>query len=328
VSWAPNGKSISFQRFSDSGSRDEIDVVETSGRNERRVDRGNCAVWSADGQRLAYRPAAGGIAVTRPGAPPRQLVKEKRAGCPAWMADGSRLVYFAAGTPYVVSADTAAVRKPSAAERKRVRLVQDSGQTWSKDGRFLEVEGDFDSNWQVVRISTLHGATATFRWSDDHSPVWSPDRRKLAFVRMQKTEQILIFDTTRRRLRRLAAGTNLAWSPDGNWIAFGRNNRVFVMRFRGGAARPIGTGNHPAWSPDGRFIAATGAGLVVMSRDGKRQRRVDLAAVESAGCPGEAAAPNGGPRWSHDGRRLTFSFWCEDYQVDQAAVVTRDKWRP
>jgi Tol biopolymer transport system component len=326
VEWSPNGAQIAFVRYSDSAPTDEIDVVDANGRNERRIGRGDCPAWSPGGKRLAYAVAAG-IAIVRPGRPGRLLANQQHAGCPLWFADGRRILFFTGGRPYVVDAGSASIRKATAADRTHVRLLQDPGQTVTKDGKFLDAEGDFDENNYVVRVSTLRGTVATFRWSDDYSPAWSPDRRKLMFVRLQRTRRIFIFDTIAKRLHRFAAGTDPAWSPDSKRIAFGHNNHIFVARIGAGAARPIGTGSTPAWSPDGRFVAATGGGgLFVMSPDGERRRRIDVRAVES--CEGGAETPSGRPSWSHDGVTLTFSYWCEADQMYEQAVVARNEWRP
>jgi Tol biopolymer transport system component len=334
IAWAPDGKRLAFMRY-DLVHADEIDIVGSDGRNERRVASGGCPVWSPDGRRLAFwaqdrKGRFAGIDVVRPGkGPPRVIARTKGAWCPVWSADGHRIFFFVgARNPYVANADTGAVSKPSAAERRQVRLAPTAGQFWSTDGKLLDAEGDFDENHYVVRVLTLHGVASTFRWSDDYSPVWSPDGRKLAFVRMQKVEQIFILDTVSKRLHRLAAGTNPAWSSDGNWIAFERKNEIFVVPARGGVARSIGKGRHPVWSPDNRSIAATGGGLFVISRDGESRRRIDRGADESCGTAGGAELPNERPAWSHDGGMLAFAYWCEADQADKLAVVGSDGTLP
>lgn len=59
---------------------------------------------------------------------------------------------------------------------------------------------------------------------------------------------------------------NAAWSPDGQWIAFGRRlartssgRQLWLMRADGSEARPLTTDmsqnyGPPSWSPDGRFL--------------------------------------------------------------------------
>ena len=54
-----------------------------------------------------------------------------------------------------------------------------------------------------------------------------------------------------------------AWSPDGNWIAFGAGAQIFKMRFTGNGFDTStitqltfeGRNFFPAWSPDGQWIA-------------------------------------------------------------------------
>jgi Tol biopolymer transport system component len=287
-------------------------------------------VWAPNARRLAFvaedqRGRVAGIATAGPGSsPPKLLVREKHAWCPVWSADGRRIVFFVGGRKALVAdAATGKVRRPSAAERKHVELAPTSAQYWSTDGKLLDPEGDFDENEYVVRVLTLAGTSATFRWSDDHAPAWSPDGQHLAFVRLQKAEQIFVLDATTRRSRRLAAGTNPAWSPDGKWIAFERKTEVFVVPSGGGTAHAIGKGRNPTWSPNSLSVAATGGGLFVMSRDGKTRLRVDRPGSEI--CEGGGAAPpSGRPAWSHDGRMLAFGSWCEADQTDELAVAGSD----
>ena len=284
-------------------------------------------MWSPNASTLAFaatdrRGRRLGIGVVEPGGETRLIGKRKPASCPAWSADGRRVVFFAgAGKPYVGDVATGVVRNPTAVERKHVRLEPTAAQIWSTDGKVLSQEGDFDENHFVVRVLTLHGVAATFRWSDDYDPAWSPDGRRLVFVRMQKTEQIFVLDTFGKRLRRFAAGTEPAWSPDGNWIAYELKGKLFVAPSAGGTARLLGAGRHPAWSPDSRLIAATSGGVFLVDRQTGARRRLDN--PKGTQCEG-AAPPNGQPSWSHDGLAVAFTYWVEACQSDEISVVTRD----
>ncbi len=76
------------------------------------------------------------------------------------------------------------------------------------------------------------------------------------------------------------------WSPDGRRIAFvkrqGKDSQIYVMNADGSAAMrltPSGVHLLPAWSPDGRRIAfissrAGDLALWVMDPDGRNQRRL------------------------------------------------------
>jgi acylaminoacyl-peptidase len=71
---------------------------------------------------------------------------------------------------------------------------------------------------------------------------------------------------------------NLAWSPDGKWIAFLSRAHIFVVSSSGGEARQISTGDFdhgpPAWMPDGLSILAAraGAGMVAFPVAGGEAR--------------------------------------------------------
>jgi len=118
-------------------------------------------------------------------------------------------------------------------------------------------------------------------------PVWSPDGRKIVFVRHAGDDtQIYIMNADGGSQRPLTRGPGRAdspaWSPDGLQIVFAatrdRVSKVAVMRSDGSRRRDLAPSHSeqraPAWSPDGRLIA-------FLSRAGREQ--YDLLARTSRG---------------------------------------------
>lgn len=114
--------------------------------------------------------------------------------------------------------------------------------------------------------------------------------------------------------------TSPRWSPDGQRVAFVRDEGIYVMNADGAdfervTARHPGT-EDPAWSPDGRRLAfsaesATGFALNVVNIDGTGLR--ELHAVENAYI--------GAPAFSPDGKQIAMS-------VDPSATGGQlDIWR-
>jgi Tol biopolymer transport system component len=124
-------------------------------------------------------------------------------------------------------------------------------------------------------------------------PAWSPDGRKLAFVRLNAALGSPIYvvkadGSGLLRLTRTAAlDADPAWSPDGRKLTFvsehDGNSEVYVMNANGTGRRnltrdPAFDGD-PAWSPDGRSIAfrSTRDGnteVYIMNADGSGQRNL------------------------------------------------------
>jgi Tol biopolymer transport system component len=127
-------------------------------------------------------------------------------------------------------------------------------------------------------------------------PAWSPDGRTIAFVR---SSAVYVRPADGSGQRRLAAGSDPAWSPDGRTIAFVRSGDIHVMSAAGNAQRRLGRGSDPAWSPDGRKISfLSKRDIYVMNADGSTQRNLT-----------RNTARDVDPAWSPDGRRIAFARW-------------------
>jgi Tol biopolymer transport system component len=150
-----------------------------------------------------------------------------------------------------------------------------------RNGRIAFVRGVHDANFDWLRRdvysvepggSGLRNLTGD-RPSDQFSPAWSADGRRIAYVEADGAaivgDELWTMRADGSRKRRLTqngtADEQPAWSPDGRWIVFSRQAAdgefdLAMIRSGGGRARlltrtPDLDERFPAWSPDGRSIA-------------------------------------------------------------------------
>ena len=229
----------------------------------------------------------------------RRLARNGHA--PAWSPDGRKIAFFSGSQIYLMNAD-GSERRP-VTNRTGGRSL-----AWSPDGRklaFLSGAGCGDFCFSLYAVNSdgsgLRNLTAKLAGNGGpgrgpaSDPAWSPDGRKIAFVRLNASfgTPIYVVDADGSGLRNLtpkpvgAFAYTPAWSPDGRKLAFTSerdgNSEVYVMNANGSGRRSL-TRNpafdaDPAWSPDGRKIAFVSNrdgsyGVYVMNADGSGQRRL------------------------------------------------------
>jgi tol-pal system beta propeller repeat protein TolB len=145
------------------------------------------------------------------------------------------------------------------------------------------------------------------------APAWSPDGTKLLFAGESSDPAhpagIYRIDADGTDLIQIVPGVglplNIAWSPDGQQIAFDMDYDIFRVQADGSGitqlTRNAGTNTSPTWAPDGQHIAFAStrdgtSALYVMTRDGADVHRIGSA---------QTAATQ--PAWSPDGMHIAFT---------------------
>jgi Tol biopolymer transport system component len=154
-------------------------------------------------------------------------------------------------------------------------------------------------------------------------PTWSPDGRRVAFVSTHETGQwtaytVDLLGSAPERIPGIPPhATDLAWSPDGNWIAFTNYDNpseqiddIFIIHPDGtGLTRLTDTPDFdeqgPAWSPDSRQIA-----FAKRSRsEGVGQYDIYRMHADGSGVAQVTSDPSSefDPAWSTDGTQIAFT---------------------
>jgi WD40 repeat protein len=158
------------------------------------------------------------------------------------------------------------------------------------------------------RIMTVNarggGARNVTAGKHDFEPSFSPDGRRIAFIRQVGSQRRLyVVNRTGSGLRRLPTGTGQPaepdWSPDGKQLVFRRftargGEALWLINADGRGLRALtsnGQAEDPCWSPDGMAIAFMSENGVYVV-EGAKTRLV----VRSAYFP----------EWSPDGKRIVY----------------------
>ena len=136
----------------------------------------------------------------------------------------------------------------------RTSTTSDAGIVYARDNDLYVRTGD-----RVRRLTRDRVA--------DGMPAWSPDRKRIAFVRNGNIHVMRADGTGIRRLTRGSINLYPAWSPRGDLIAFsstrarnGGESEIYVMKADGSQVRRLthgpryGGSTQPVFSPDGRYV--------------------------------------------------------------------------
>lgn len=111
---------------------------------------------------------------------------------------------------------------------------------WSSRGQIAFERADESCPFHCPNIflMRLGGVPRQLTYRGGSSPSWSPNGRKVAFVRRN---DIYLVRRSGRGLRRLThrGGYAPAWSPDGRWIAFIRGGDLYIVRTDGRRLRRL-----------------------------------------------------------------------------------------
>ncbi|HEX7361547.1 MAG TPA: protein kinase [Bryobacteraceae bacterium] len=234
---SPDGKTLAFVRFKDSGAAD-LCVVPLSGGAPRcrplHADWPWGLTWTASGDSII-------VSAMRTG--PFQLWRYRLGG----------------GTPTAVtSGEEDAIFPTSPRQGNQLAYVLSR-----RNVNLWELKID---NPQAVTASDARPIASSTRTQAD--PAFSPDGRKIAFLSDRSgTQEIWITDREAHTFAQLThfggpPTGSPSWSPDGLEIAFdsqqGARTDIYAISAEGGAPRRITTGPGencvPSWSADGKSI--------------------------------------------------------------------------
>jgi TolB protein len=229
-------------------------------------------------ERRLYRVDSDGAGVAILSPPGEQVLS------PVWSPEGRRMAYtrFGAGTGAVVIQDLVTGQRVTVTGTSSALNITP---VFSPDGRLLTYARSSEEGTDLFSVDITRNCCVqrltVGRYSDNLSPTYAPDGRRMAFVSTRAgLPQIYVMaaDGTDQELFAPfdfgATGPSNApeWSPDGASVVFHRDvsraPQVFVLDVATRRVRQLtssGRNEDPTWAPDGRHIA------FVSDRSGRRQ---------------------------------------------------------
>jgi TolB protein len=240
------------------------------------------AVFSTDGQTVAFAHVVGGSGsidlVDRDGSHRRTLVQRVSAQHLAWSPDGTSLAYdsgesiwrvdLSGGAPVRLTADDPA------------RDIESWQPSWSPDGKTIAYSR-FQTCFRCTAIWLINSDGTSPRQIYDtfqaRRPMFSPDGTKLAL----SLANDLVIDLNGHTVL-AGGGAYTIWSPHGTYVGY-TGHGLWIRNLQTGNVRRLTPriGAQIAWSPDGKWIAGGSRRSVALvhARDGSRLRTLPASEI-------------------------------------------------
>jgi Tol biopolymer transport system component len=220
-------------------------------------------------------------------------VETCRNGTPvSWSPDGELIAFDTDGTQHVEPGTYVVPVDGSSAPTYVGRGFSPS---WSPDGKRLAFSGlPASSDGCTILVVDVEGGDPqplTYGWR----PTWSPDGARIAFLRKDGVYVVNPDGSGEKRVLEIERPYDrpletIAWSPDGQWLAFSRD-RTYLVDLEGNLpGADLGWGAEPTWFSDGKRLAVVSyedgrAVIYIVAIDGSRQRLASLDATRASLSP-------------------------------------------
>jgi Tol biopolymer transport system component len=213
---------------------------------------------------------------------------------PSYSRDGARIVFDAGERIGVMAADGSGLSLLPAV------TADDGNPAFAADGRRIVFTGANARGTRDLYVRGLAGGAAQLIVNDAGEPTWS-SRDVIAYVR---SGNIYVARPGGGHRRFVTSGVSPDWSPDGRRLLFVRPlarlvfdapiGRMYVAGAHGEGLRRIGPAadaSRPVWSPEGNWIAyeAFEAGILA-KRLGSSEHAREIAPTQSSGESGSVGS--------------------------------------
>jgi Tol biopolymer transport system component len=185
--------------------------------------------------------------------------------------------------------------------------VSGSNPSLSPDGDVLAVDADLRGNRDIWVSDLARGVTSRLTTSldPDVSPIWSPDGKRLAFLRSGKIYVKDADASAEETVLAEVSGAPRSWSPDGKYLLYEAGSGYLFLWPLTGGGPPVPVGSREGLSRGGR-LSPDGRCIAYSSNESGRAE-IYLQPVPPATGRIKLSASGGvQPRWSPDNREVFF----------------------